>query len=890
VIWIAIALEAYMDDWADFWVLMTLQILNGTVGFYEDYKAGNAVDALKASLKPIATVKRDGKFMNIKASELVPGDRIGLNAGSNVPADCTLCPAPNVKIQVDQSQLTGESLPVNMREGDSAMMGSTVTRGEIEAIVNATGSHTFFGKTAAMINSVDDVGHFQKVLLEITFALMGVSFVLVAWCCGYLLSHGDDVLEAIAFCVVLLVASIPIAMQVVCTSTMALGSQRLSQGGAIVTRLSSIEELAGMNMLCSDKTGTLTLNKMVLQDELPIFTDGVTRDEVLKTAALAAKWKEPPKDALDTLVLNAINLGPLDAYTQIDYMPFDPTLKRTEATLKGPDGVEFKCTKGAPQIVLKLAHNVEEIKDEVEKKVLELAKRGIRSLAVARTVKKVGWEFMGILTFLDPPRPDTAETIRRARENGVAVKMITGDQHAIAVETCKMVSLGQHILGADVLPKVDSSDLSISASLGADYGDVIESCDGFAEVFPEHKFLIVEILRQRGFVVGMTGDGVNDAPALKKADVGIAVEGSTDAARAAADIVLTAPGLSVIIEAITISRKIFQRMKNYVTYRIACTMQLLLFFFISVLLVHPRDFDEVWRHDSYGVEEHTYQAHRYFKLPVIALVLITILNDGTIIAIAYDKVIPSNRPEKWRLPYVFATAFVLGGIAVVSSIMLLFMGLNSHHANSHFKYFNLEPINYSKVMMMMYLKISLSDFLTVFSARTDGPFWEREPGGKLFIAAIFATTCSTIFALNWPFEQGMTEISPDLCRFVWGYCIFWFFVQDVGKILIKKALQGMMANEDQAVAFETATAFQERRKALYQTRPDGTAIANRRDGFGVAGGPTMSLEQALSRVTSMEVELKDMREVISKNIAPSSPSKKKKDKKKKAAADLEEDI
>jgi H+-transporting ATPase len=697
MIWVAIGLEAYMNDWADFSVLLFLQILNGTVGFYEDYKAGNAVDALKASLKPFATAKRDGKFSNISAGDLVPGDRIAINAGANIPADCTLCFNKGQSIQVDQAQLTGESLPVSMREGDSAMMGSTCTRGEIEAIVNATGAYTFFGKTAAMISSVDDVGHFQKVLLEITFALMGVSIVLCSWCCGYLLSHGDDVLEAIAFCVVLLVASIPIAMQVVCTSTMALGSQRLSQGGAIVTRLSSIEELAGMNMLCSDKTGTLTLNKMVLQDELPTFTDGVTRDEVLKCAALAAKWKEPPKDALDTLVLNAINLAPLDEYEQVDYMPFDPTLKRTEATLKGPDGVEFKCTKGAPQIVLKLAHNVEEIKDAVEAKVLQLAKRGIRSLAVARTEKKVGWVFMGILTFLDPPRPDTAETIRRARENGVAVKMITGDQHAIAVETCKMINLGQHILGADVLPNVDSDNLSISATLGADYGEVIESCDGFAEVFPEHKFLIVEILRQRGFVCGMTGDGVNDAPALKKADVGIAVEGSTDAARAAADIVLTAPGLSVIIEAITISRKIFQRMKNYVTYRIACTIQLLLFFFISVLLVHPRDFDEVWRHDNYGVEEHTYQSHRYFKLPVIALVLITILNDGTIIAIAYDKVIPSTRPEKWRLPFVFATALVLGGIAVVSSIMLLFMGLNSHHANSYFKYYQLEPLDYSKV-------------------------------------------------------------------------------------------------------------------------------------------------------------------------------------------------
>jgi H+-transporting ATPase len=539
-------------------------------------------------------------------------------------------------------------------------------------------------------------------------ATMVISIVLCSWCLGFLLFHGEDALESMAFCVVLLVASIPIAMPVVCTATLALGARSLAEKQAIVSRLTSIEELAGMDMLCSDKTGTLTQNKMELQAELPIFEEGINRHDVLQAAALAAKWKEPPRDALDTLVLKAIDLAPLDEYEQIDFVPFDPAVKRTEATLKGPDGSIFKTTKGAPQVVLQLAHNVDEIKVEVEEKVLELATRGIRSLAVARSDKNSdGWVFLGILTFLDPPRFDTKRTIERATEFGVGVKMITGDQKAIAMETCRQIGMGSNILGAEHLPKLSADDLSITAAMGAQYGDTIVACDGFAEVYPEHKFMIVEILRQRNFIVGMTGDGVNDAPALKKADIGIAVQGSTDAACAAADIVLQGDGLSVIIDAIVISRQIFQRMKNYVTYRIACTIQLLLFFFVSVLMIDPEGFDE-------GPNQHTFKGHRYFALPVTALVLITLLNDGTIISIAYDHVEPSPYPEKWSLPELFTLSFTQGALAMCSSLTLLFNGLNSHQPGSLFQQFGLEPLTYSRIMMMMYLKISLSDFLTIF--------------------------------------------------------------------------------------------------------------------------------------------------------------------------------
>ena len=779
MIWAAILIEAYIADWPNFWVLLFLQCLNGTVGFYEDSKAGDAVAALKASLKPSAQVKRDGRWKNFPAAELVPGDRVALNAGAAVPADCRICEGQ--PIEVDQAALTGESLPVTMYPGDVAKMGSTVTRGEVDALVACTGKNTFFGKTAAMIQSVDEMGNFQKVLLKITFFLLCISALLVVIAMGYLIAMGEEFFHALAFGVVLLVASIPIAMQVVCTTTMALGSRKLADQKAIVARLSSIEQMASMTILCSDKTGTLTLNKMVLQDIFP-YQSGATENDCLQCAALAAKWKEPAKDALDTLVLNAVDKGPLDAFEQLEYTPFDPVRKRTEAKLRAPDGRVFNVMKGAPNIVLGHCDNKEDIRAEFEEQVQNLAERGIRALAVARGFEPGGLVMVGLLTFLDPPRPDTKRTIERAVEQGIGVKMITGDHAAIAKETGRTLGMGDNILLPTELPNYDTQQ-ELPKTLGDDYGEMIEDCDGFAQVFPEHKFLIVEALRQKGYSCGMTGDGVNDAPALKRADVGIAVQGSTDAARAAADLILTAPGLSVIVDAIIISRCIFQRMKNYVIYRVACTIQLLAFFFFAVLSIHPKDY--------IGIGEDT-----YFNLPVVALVVITILNDGTIISIAYDHVEPSPRPERWNLPILFAVATWLGFVAVASSMLLLHWGLDSHSEESTMATtFGISHMSIQHVKCMVYLKISLSDFFTVFTARTQGFFWERAPGSLLMFCAVLATVSSTILSLHWPFgemqEDGkydMTRIDGGIAFFTWTYCFVWFLIQDCMKVVLYKVL------------------------------------------------------------------------------------------------------
>jgi H+-transporting ATPase len=477
------------------------------------------VAALKNSLKPNAVVKRDGAWRNMDAAELVPGDLVALGAGAAVPADCRVLAG---RVEVDQAALTGESLPVKMAPGrGEPKLGSTVVRGEAEAAVAFTGSRTFLGKTAAMIQSVEQQSRFQKVLLRIMAFLIAISIVLCATVLGFLI-HVERMsfADAISFTVVLLVVSVPMAMEVVTTATMAIGSRTLARAGAIVARLASIEELAGMNMLCSDKTGTLTLNKMVIQQEAPVFQAGLTQQAVLRYAALASKWSEPPKDAVDTLVLGAVDAAALQRFQLLAYVPFDPATKRTESSVRdGANGEAFRVTKGAPHIIAALLDDGAEaaaVRAQLHAHVEALAARGIRSLGVARTDKAPGggeaWRLLGLLTFLDPPRADTQVTLERAMAYGVQVKMVTGDHVAIAKETARQLGLGTDILDAAKLPSLDA-DGKPPKDLDR-YAPLIIDADGFAQVFPEHKFLIVEALRRSGFAVGMTGDGVNDAPAL----------------------------------------------------------------------------------------------------------------------------------------------------------------------------------------------------------------------------------------------------------------------------------------------------------------------------------------------------------------------------------------
>jgi H+-transporting ATPase len=790
MIWIAAAIELAIENYVDMFILLLIQFANGGIAFYEINKAGDAVAALKASLRPHATVKRDNIWRTVDASVLVPGDLVLLASGSHVPADCIINAG---SLKLDQAQLTGESMPVSMTTMGRPLMGSTVVQGEVEATVAFTGANTFFGKTASLLGDKGEQSNLNLMLMDIMVVLVSISLTLCLAVFIYLMQRAT-VVESLEFTVVLMVASIPLAIEIVTTTTLAVGSEELSRSGAIVTRLSAIEDMAGMSILCSDKTGTLTMNKMVIQDSTPVFSIGETQYSILRYAAMATRWDEPPKDALDTLTLGSADVASLRGLQVLNHLPFDPTVKRTESTLRDPaTGQVFKVSKGAPAAITGLMNREREsdrnMIRSVEQHVLELSARGIRALAVARTNEQGDWCMLGLLTFLDPPRSDTVETLRVAMQYGIAVKMITGDHLLIAKETARRLEMGTYILPSDGLPVLDPTTGAKPTDLITSVGELVLGADGFAEVFPEHKYLIVETLRELGYKVGMTGDGVNDAPALKRADVGIAVGGSTDAARAAADIVLTEPGLSAIVDGVVIARRIFVRIRNFITYRIAATLQLLLFFFVAVFVYQPSAY-EPKSQDIHGYTD-VRPWPAYFHMPVLMLMLITLLNDGTLIAIGYDNVTAHKYPEKWNLNVLFVVGTVLALVACVSSLLLLHLSLDSWNEGSIYQLCGIGGLSYGQITTSIYLKVSISDFLTLFSSRTgDDWFWATRPAPVLLGAGCFALGCSTLFACNWPetypdriYTLGLDHRRPYVLSFyIWIYCLVWWFVQDAAKV------------------------------------------------------------------------------------------------------------
>ena len=522
----AVVLSALARHWPDFGIILLLLIANAVVGFWEEHQAGNAIAALKAKLAIKARVKRDGKWVTPEARELVPGDVIRVRLGDIVPADARLLEGD--AIEVDQSALTGESLPATRKAGEALFSGSIIRQGEIDAMVYATGTNTYFGKTAQLVQEAHSVSHFQRAVLKIGNYLIVLAATLVAVIITVGIFRGEPMLSAkppqepvLLFALILTVAAIPVAMPTVLSVTMAVGARLLAKKEAIVTRLAAIEELAGVDILCSDKTGTLTQNKLTLGD--PFSVNGIPSDQVVLDAALASCAEN--QDTIDLAVIGGLkNDQALKDYQVVHFLPFDPVHKRTEATVKDSDGKQFAVAKGAPQVILAMSTNADDVKPAVEKAVSEFASRGFRSLGVARANQEGQWQFVGVLPLFDPPREQAKATIATAREMGVNVKMVTGDALAIAKETAQKLDMSANILDASGLGDAKRHETTEMA-------ESIEKADGFAQVFPEHKFHIVDVLQQRGHIVGMTGDGVNDAPALKKADCGIAVSGATDAAR-----------------------------------------------------------------------------------------------------------------------------------------------------------------------------------------------------------------------------------------------------------------------------------------------------------------------------------------------------------------------
>jgi len=723
----AAILSALVGDWVDFGIILLLLIGNGVVGFWEEFQAGNAIAALKAKLALKAKVKRDNKWGAIPAKELVAGDLIRLRLGDIVPADVRFLSGDPA--QVDQSALTGESLPVEHKIGDVLYSGSIIKQGEIDSLVYATGARTYIGKTAHLVESAHTVSHFQQAVLKIGNYLIVVALVLVALVLIVALFRGDPWLTTLRFVLVLTVASIPVAMPTVLSVTMAVGAQELAKKQAIVSRLAAIEEMAGIDILCSDKTGTLTLNQLTLGD--PFCVENTTPEALILSAALASRDEDG--DPIDLAILKGLKPDQnLDSYRIVHFQPFDPVSKRTEAEVETSDRDRFKVSKGATQVILALVNNVEKIQSQVDQAIAEFAKRGFRSLGVARTDHENNWQFLGVLPLFDPPRSDSQLMIQEVGKLGVGLKMLTGDQQAIATETAHQLGLKGDILDASILGESAPHETGQT-------NDAIEAAAGFAQVFPEHKYHIVDVLQQRGHLVGMAGDGVNDAPALKKADAGIAVSGATDAARAAADIVLLTPGLGVIVEAIQESRRIFQRMNNYAIYRITETIRILLFMTLSILV------------------------YNFYPVTAIMIVLLALLNDGAIISIAYDRTRPAKRPETWNMPVVLGLATVLGLTGLASSFGMLYLGE---------RVFQLDR---DTLQTLIYLKLSVAGHLTIFVTRTKGSFWSIPPAPVLLIAVLGTQVIATLIAVYGLF---MTPLGWGLAGIVWGYAFIWFLVAD----------------------------------------------------------------------------------------------------------------
>jgi len=730
---VAIILSALIQHWADLGIISTLLALNAVVGFWQEHKASNAIELLKEKLALKARALRDDKWQDISAKELVPGDIIYISSGDIIPADSKIMD----DISADESALTGESLPVDKKALDIAYSGSVVNQGETNALVIATGLNTYFGKTAQLVEKAETQSFLQKTVIKIGDYLIILAVIMVTIIFIASLFRHESLFTTLQFALVLVVASIPVALPAVLSVTMAVGAVALAKKEAIVSKLVAIEEMAGVDILCVDKTGTITKNELKLGEIKPL--DGFKEDDVLLYSRLASP--KDSKDPIDVAVLSKAHEKSVEikGYQITKFKPFDPVSKRTEASIDY-ESKQFKVSKGATQVILSLIGEDKKIADEMNEYVNKFAGKGYRALGVAKTNESGKWQYAGLIGLYDPPREDSAETIKTAESMGLDVKMVTGDHIAIAKEISREVNLGTNI----IIPEdfVDKSDRKA--------GKVVEETDGFAEVFPEHKYHMVELLQDKGHIVGMTGDGINDSPALKKANVGIAVAGATDAAKSAASIVFTQPGISVIIDSIKQSRKIFQRMNNYSIYRITETIRVLFFITLSIIIF------------------------QFYPITALMIVLLALLNDAPIMTIAYDNVKYSNEPEKWDLRIILGISTFLGVLGVIESFFVLYLGLN------------ILQLSLPVLQSFIYLKLSVAGHLTVFMARTKGHFWEIRPALPLFIAIVGTQTIATLITV---YGILLPVMGWFLAGIIWAEALTAFFIIDAIKVRFYKLLK-----------------------------------------------------------------------------------------------------
>jgi len=792
---VAALLSAIVQKWDDFTIIMIMLSVNAFLDFFQEHRALSALKALKQGLPNEVIVLREGKYKTVPARDLVPGDLVKLKIGDIVPADVQLLRGDYLLI--DQAALTGESLPISKKMNEVAYANTIVKQGEMLAVVVNTGMHTNFSSVVSLVAkaSLSERSHFQKMIIQIGNFLILITLTLVLLIVMVSLFRHEPFLEIARFALVLTVAAIPVALPTVLSVTMAVGAVNLARRQAIVSRLTAIEELAGVDIFCSDKTGTLTKNEMKVAD--PVILDGYSERDLFLHAALASRLEN--HDPIELPIFHYIdeNFPDLDTgdFQQVQFTPFDPIRKRTEASIKKGEET-FLVVKGAAQVLLELAQLSDDDIRNIQNMVDLLASKGYRTLAVGRQQSDEPLELLGLIPLYDPPRDDSCQVIAEMRDYGVQVKMITGDNLAIAKEVGRLLDLEQRTIRSEQLSGAAGNELlSLAEALTTIIyqrlkGDVpmkeakrfasevmlevnniydtrllehefihshesaiieiIEEVDIFAEVVPEDKYRIVDTLQKGGHIVAMTGDGVNDAPALKKADCGFAVSNATDAARAAADIILTAPGLSVINEAVRQARITFARMKSYATFRIAETIRIILFITLSIIV-----FD-------------------FYPITAVMIILIALLNDIPILAIAYDNTKVHQVPVRWNMRELLTVSTVLGVSGVVSSFLLFFL-------------LKEEGFSEDVIRSLLFLKLIIAGHSTLYVTRAEGWFWERPwPSPLLFWATFGTEILGTLIAV---YGFLITPIGWEYALLIWVYALVWFVVNDAIKVLTYRLLR-----------------------------------------------------------------------------------------------------
>ena len=785
----AAILSAVVQKWEDFGIITVMLLVNAGLDFFQEHRALNALKALKQRLVNEVTVLREGAFKTVPARELVPGDIVKLRIGNVVPADAQLLEGEY--LSVDQSALTGESLPVNKKVGQAAYANTIVKQGEMLAVVVNTGAATNFHTVVALVAkaSIEEQSHFQKMVIRIGDYLILITIALVVLIVMVALFRHEPFLEIARFALVLTVAAIPVALPAVLSVTLAVGAINLARRKAIVSRLTAIEELAGVDVFCSDKTGTLTKNEMRVAE--PVVLGEHDERELFLVAVLASRLENRDPIELPIFDYAEEHFPDLDwkSYQQAGFTPFDPVRKRTEAQVEKA-GERFTAVKGAAQVLIGMAELEDEKAQEIRKKVDALASKGYRTLAVGRRKGEGPLDLLGLIPLYDPPRDDSEQVIQEMRDHGVDVKMVTGDNSAIAQEIGRILGLKQRTMTSGQLSGSSSNELlelatvlsaaiyqrlkpevspkdarrfadEVMNNVRAMYDtsllereflhthesaivEMIESVNIFAEVVPEDKYRIVSTLQKGGHIVAMTGDGVNDAPALKKADCGIAVSNATDAARAAADIVLTAPGLDVINEAVKQARITFERMKSYATFRIAETIRIILFMTLSIVVFN------------------------FYPITALMIILLALLNDLPILAIAYDNTKINARPVRWKMSEMMTIASALGVTGVIGSFLLFFI-------------LKEQGFPEGMIQSMMFLKLIVAGHSTLYITRTDGWFWKRPfPAPLLFWATFGTEILGTLIVV---YGILMVPIGWKYALWMWAYALGWFVVDNAAKML-----------------------------------------------------------------------------------------------------------